>query len=330
MAVRYTLLNSENGTPAQTGFPTNAVQTTNFGFNCAGGPLESIIFRFTGTKNAAGDLTQDFAGAISSLRVIVNGETCYDHRSGYADPDADTTASQMGYFMNSIGNHLSNMVVASTTAVEAYFRVPLGRVLPAGISRIEYTLGTAALGGASTATGVEVWAVYNSSMQTRTTVCAATSFSAGGTGQEQVTVRIPSNQPGVIAGVLIQNDRDTDTDITEVRVLSQSDYSLEMNYWRYLNSDLANGIMFGRTAGSQLQMEYRQICPGAYFLPLFGLSRESDLVLQVTTAAARTLLFTPVLVASVNASEGAQQAQTQAVPTNTSRAILDISGQADA
>ena len=132
MAVRYTLLNSENGTPAQTGFPTNAVQTSNFGFNCAGGPLESIIFRFTGTKNAAGDLTQDFAGAISSLRVIVNGETCYDHRAGYSDPDADTTASQMGYFMNSIGNHLSNMVVASTTAVEAYFRVPLGRVLPAG------------------------------------------------------------------------------------------------------------------------------------------------------------------------------------------------------
>jgi hypothetical protein len=100
--------------------------------NVPGGPLESVIFRFTGTKNAAGDLTQDFAGAISSLRVIVNGETCYDHRAGYSDPDGDTTASQMGYFMNSIGNHLSNMVVASTTAVEAYFRVPLGRQLPAG------------------------------------------------------------------------------------------------------------------------------------------------------------------------------------------------------
>ena len=167
-------------------------------------------------------------------------------------------------------------------------------------------------------------------MQTRTTVCAATSFTAGGTGQEEVVVRIPANQPGVIAGVMIQNDRDTDTDITEVRVLSQSDYSLEMNYWRYLNSDLANGIMFGRTAGSQLQMEYRQICPGGYFLPLFGLSRGDDLRLQITTAAARTLLFTPVLVASVSASEGADPAQTQAVPSNTSRAILDISGQADA
>ena len=330
MGIRYTLVNTEAGAPAATGFPTNAVQTTNFGFNVPGGPLESVIFRFTGTKNAAGDLTQDFAGAISSLRVIVNGETAYDHRSGYADPDADTTASQMGYFMNSIGNHLSNMVVASTTAVEAYFRVPLGRQLPAGVSRIEYTLGTAALGGASTNTAVEVWCVYNSAMQTMTTVCAATSFTAGGTGQEEVVVRIPANQPGVIAGVMIQNDRDTDTDITEVRVLSQSDYSLEMNYWRYLNSDLANGIMFGRTAGSQLQMEYRQICPGGYFLPLFGLSRGDDLRLQITTAAARTLLFTPVLVASVNAAEGADPAQTQAVPSNTSRAILDISGQADA
>ena len=330
MSIRYTLVNSESGTAAATGFPTNAAQTTNFGFNVPGGHLESVIFRFTGTKNAAGHLTQDFAGAISSLRVIVNGETCYDHRSGYSDPDGDTTASQMGYFMNSIGNHLSNMVVASTTAVEAYFRVPLGRQLPAGVSRIEYTLGTAALGGASTNTAVEVWCVYNDNMQTRTTVAAATSFTAGGTGQEEVVVRIPANQPGVIAGVMIQNDRDTDTDVTEVRVLSQSDYSLEMNYWRYLNSDLANGIMFGRTAGSQLQMEYRQICPGGYFIPLFGLARGDDLRLQITTAAARTLLFTPVLVASVGAQAVPEPAQTQAVRVNTNQAILDISGAADA
>ena len=123
MAIRYTLVNTETGAPAATGFPTTAAQTTNFGFNVPGGPLESVIFRFTGTKNAAGDIDQDFAGAISSLRVIVNGETCFDHRSGYNDAGNDTTASQMGYFMNSIGNHLSNMVVASTTAVEAYFRV---------------------------------------------------------------------------------------------------------------------------------------------------------------------------------------------------------------
>ena len=167
-------------------------------------------------------------------------------------------------------------------------------------------------------------------MQTRTTVAAATSFTAGGTGQEEVVVRIPANQPGVIAGVMIQNDRDTDTDVTEVRVLSQSDYSLEMNYWRYLNSDLANGIMFGRTAGSQLQMEYRQICPGGYFIPLFGLARGDDLRLQITTAAARTLLFTPVLVASVGAQAVPEPAQTQAVRVNTNQAILDISGAADA
>ena len=330
MAIRYTLVNTEAGAPAATGFPTNAAQTTNFGFNVPGGPLESVIFRFTGTKTNAADLTQDFAGAISSLRVIVNGETCYDHRAGYSDPDGDTTPSQMGYFMNSIGNHLSNMVGASTTAVEAYFRVPLGRQLPAGVSRIEYTLGTAVLGAASSNTAVEVWCVYNDNMQTRTTVAAATSFSAGGTGQEEVTVRIPANQPGVIAGVMIQNDRDNDGDLTEVRVVSQSDYSLEMNYWRYLSSDLANGIMFGRTAGSQLQMEYAQVFPGGYFIPLFGLARGDDLRLQITTTSAQTFLFTPVLVASVSAQAVPEPAQTQAVAVNTSKAILDISGAADA
>ena len=333
MAIRYTLVNTETGTAAATGFPTNAAQTTNFGFNVPGGPLESVIFRFTGTKNAAGDIDQDFAGAISSLRVIVNGETCFDHRSGYNDPANDTTASQMGYFMNSIGNHLSSEVVASSTAVEAYFRVPLGRQLPAGVSRIEYTLGTAAIGGASTNTQVELWCVYNSSMQTRTTVAAATSFTAGGTGQEEVVVRIPANQPGVIAGVMIQNDRDTDADLSEVRVLSQSDYSLEMNYWRYLNSDLDNGVMYGTPGAggaALLSMNYAQLSPGGYFIPLFGLSRGDDLRLQITTTSAQTFLFTPVLVASVGASDMPDPMQTQAVPSNTSRAILDISGQADA
>ena len=330
--IRYVLVNTESGTPAQSGFPTDSQNVTNFGFNVPSGNLESVIFRFTGTLTNAAALTQDFAGCIAALRVIVNGETCFDHRAGYSDPSNDTTASQMGYFMNSIGMGLSSAVVASSTAQEAYFRVPLGRVLDAtGVSRIEYTLTTAALSHASTGTQVEVWCVYNDAMTTRTTIPPATSFTSGGSGQENVTVRIPANQPGVVAGLLIQGPNDTDGSLSEIRLLSQSEFSLETNYWRFLANDLRNGVIYQQNGNSATEMSFAQLSPGAYFIPTFGLSRNTDdLRVQITTSVAQQYLFTPVLVASVSAGQGMQAVQTQAVRTNTSQAILDISGAADA
>ena len=338
MAVRYTLVNTASG--AASGFPgspaAGAAQNTNFGMNVPGGPLESVIFRLQGTLNAAANLTQDIGGAISSLRVIINGETCFDHRSGYTTPAAATTCSQFTYFMNSIGHNLSNAVAASDTAVDAFIRVPLGRQLPSGISRIEYTLGASALAAQATATSVEVWCVYNDNFETRTTVPAATSVTVGA-GQQEVSVRMPANEPGVIAGVMIQNQDATDTDITSCRVISQSDYSVDQSMWRYLNSDLYNSVMYvapnSGDSNELLQMKPVQLCPGALFIPTFGLSRADELRMQITIAAAgagNVLLFTPVLVASAGAAASPGQTQTQAVRSNTSAAILDISGAADA
>ena len=338
MAIRYTLVSTQAG--AASGFPgspaAGAAQTTNFGFNVPGGPLESLIFRLQGTLNGAGDLTQDIGGAISSLRVITNGETCFDHRSGYTTPGAATTCSQFTYFMNSIGHNLSNAVAASATVVDAYIRCPLGRSLAQGISRIEYTLATAALAAQATVTSVEVWCVYNDNFQSRTTVPAATSVTVGA-GQQEVSVRMPANEPGVIAGVMVQNQDATDTDITSLRVISQSDYSIGQGMWRFLNSDLFNGVMYtapnSGDANDLIQMKPAQICPGGIFIPTFGLSRADELRMQITIAAAgagNVLLFTPVLVASASAQASAGQTQTQAVRTNTSAAILDISGAADA
>lgn len=328
MSIRYTLVNTETGAPAATGFPTNAAQTVNEGMNIPGGPLESIIFRFTGTLNAAGDIDSDLASAISQMRVILNGESFFDYRQGYSTPNSGASeASQFGYFLNSMGENLSSEVVAQTTVKEAYLRIPCGIQAPPGVSRLEYTFSTTATGGASTNTQVEVWCVYNDSMQTRTTVAAATSFTASGTGQEEVVVRVPANFPGVLAGVLVQNDR-AQEDISEIRVVSQSDYSLEVNYWRYLNSDLFNTVLFG-SAASQTQLNISQLSPGTVFVPLYGLARGDDIRLQVTTSAARTLLFNPVLVAAANAKSAAEPGQTQAVKNNTLQAVLERSGAAN-
>ena len=320
MAVRYSLVNSDST------FPTNAASTANAGFNIAGGPIESIIFRFEGTVTS-GDMGGDFPMCISQMRLVLNGESFHNYQSGYTmNQDAP---SQYGYFLNSLSDDRFSSEVIGDTAKDAFIRVPVGRQAPPGVSRLEYTIGTAALGNAATGT-MECWVVYNDAAETSTYIGNPTSLTASGTGQEEVVVRLPSNVPGVVAGVLVQNDRATDADITGFRIVSQSDWNMDSEMWRFLSGDMQNGVQFASDDLDANAQTYRQSIAATYFLPTLGLSRSDDLRMQITTAAARTVTFTPVLVAPFNASEGAQPVQTQRVPTNTNRAILETSGQADA
>jgi len=320
MAVRYSLVNSDST------FPTNAASTANAGYNIAGGSIESIIFRFEGTVTS-GDMGGDFPMAISQLRIVLNGESFFNYQAGYTMNQ--DLPSQLGYFLNSLSDDRFSSEVIGDTAKDAFVRVPVGRQAPPGVSRLETTIATAALGNAATGT-LETWIVYNDAAETSTYVGNPTSLSASGTGQEEVVVRLPSNVPGVVAGVLVQNDRATDTDITGFRVVSQSDWNMDTPYWRFLNGDMQNGVQFASDDLSAVSQSYAQSIAGTYFIPTLGLSREDDVRLQITTAAARTVTFTPVLVSGFNAQEGGQPRQTQRVPTNTSRAILDTTGQADA
>ena len=320
MAVRYSLVNSDAT------YPTTAASTGNAGYNIAGGSIESIIFRFEGTT-ATGDLGGDFPMCISQLRIVLNGESFFNYQAGYTmNQDAP---SQLGYFLNSMSDDRFSSEVIGDTAKDAFVRVPVGRQAPPGVSRLETTIALAATAGAGTGT-LETWIVYNDAAETATYVGNPTSLSASGTGQEEVVVRLPSNVPGVVAGILVSNDRATDTDITGFRIVSQSDWNMDTPYWRFLNGDMQNGVQFASDDLDANAQTYRQSIAGTYFLPTLGLSREDDVRLQITTAAARTVTFTPVLVSGFNAQEGGQPRQTQRVPTNTSRAILDTTGQADA
>ena len=340
MAVRYSLVNSNAD------FPTNAASTFNAGFNIAGGPIESVIFRFQGTVTAL-DIAGDFPSCVSQMRLTLNGESFMNYQAGYTLAGANTP-SQLGYFLNSMSDDRfsSEVITTAGTAKDAYIRVPVGRQAPAGISRLEYTIQTAALGNAGAGT-CEVWIVYNDAAQTSPYVGKPTSLTTSGADggvQEEVVVRLPSNVPGVVAGILVQNDRATDADITGFRIVSQSDWSMDSSYWRFLNGDLQGGVVWaaeasnagdpagltGALAGQQSGPTVGQSCTATYFLPTLGLSRSDDVRMQITTAAARTVTFTPILVSGFNASEGSQPQQTQRIVTNTSKAILDTSGQADA
>ena len=316
MGVRYTLVDSS------TNAPSNAAVTYNAGFNIPGGAVDEIIIRCTETLNAAGDIAADWPNVVSSLRLILNGETVWDFQAGYQDA-ANNGPSPLGYLLNSMGRGRSVETNTGGTGREVYLRIPVGRNIAAGISRMEYSIAYGALAGASTSPTLQFWIRYNPAMQTTTTLGAATTFNYSATTQ-QVVMRVPQNVPGTLAGVIVQNDRANDTDITDFRIVSQSDFSMDTDMWRALNGDLYNGVEYMDPATAD-QLTFAQGVDGAYFLPLFGLSLKDDLRMQVTAASARTLSLTPVITSGIAGKPQPAQVQTQSVQTNVAKAVLDDS-----
>lgn len=323
MAVRYTLVETN------TDVFGNAASTVNNGFNIPGGAIDEIIIRIQATVAAAGDIVADTGSMITALRLVLNGETITDFRSNFSN-DATVGASAVSYFFNSMGQGRALDVNVSGTAKDYYLRVPVGRNVAAGISRLEYTIQYDGTGAAVTNPQLQVWCRYNPNFAQTTTIGAATSYlTAGAAGgvTEQVVVRIPQNVPGFLAGVLIQGGTEADT-MTAARVISQSDYSIDIDMWRALNGDLMNGIMFAQGAAAvagQGLLTFSQASLGLVFLPLFNLSLKDDLRMQITTTGAETFTFTPVIVSPVVGKPQPAQVQTQAVRTSTSGAILSDS-----
>ncbi len=323
MSLRYTLVETST-----VNVPGAAGASYNAGFNVPGGAVDEIIIRIQGTMNAVGDLASDTGSIIAALRIVLNGETFFDFRNNFGS-NATTGASATSVFMNAMGSGRSQDVNSSTTARDYFIRVPVGRNIAAGISRLEYTIQYSALGGAFTGASIEWWMRYNPAMQNTVTIGAATSYlTAGAAGgvTEQVVVRVPQNVPGVLAGVMIQGGSAADT-MTSARVISQSDYSIDTDYWRMLGGDIRNGILFAQPAAAVANglLTFSQKSLGNLFVPLFNLSLQDDLRMQITTTAAETFTFTPVIVSSIVGQPQPGAVQTQSVPTSVSKAILSVS-----
>ena len=323
MSLRYTLVETST-----VNVPGAAGATYNAGFNVPGGAVDEIIVRIQGTMNAVGDLASDMGSVIAALRVVLNGETFFDFRNNFGT-NATTGASSTSVFMNAMGSGRSQEVNTSTTVRDYYLRIPVGRNIAAGISRLEYTIQYSALGGAFTGASIEWWMRYNPAMQNTVTIGAATSYlTAGAAGgvTEQVVVRVPQNVPGVLAGIMVQGGSAADT-MTSLRVISQSDYSIDTNFWRMLGGDLRNGILFAQPAAAVANglLTFSQASLGNLFVPLFNLSLDDDLRCQITTTGAETFTFTPVIVSSIVGQPQPGAVQTLAAPTSVSKAILSVS-----
>ena len=319
--VRYTLVDT-----SATNVPIVAAAVHNAGMNIPGGAVDEVIVRFAFTLNAAGDIAADTSNIIDSFRLILNGETVWDYQASISD-NANNAAGTFGYLLNSLGPGRSVDVNTQAATREYYIRVPIGRNIAPGISRLEYTLGYAALtgaGGAPTAASTEFWIRYNPAMQTTTTLGAATTAPYTATTQ-QVVCRVPQNVPGTLAGVLIQTDQDAADEITDIRVVSQSDFAMDVDMWRMLNGDLYNGVQFMDPA-TAAGLQFGQALLGQVFIPLYQLSLADDLRMQVTANAANTLSITPVLTNPISGKPAPAQVQTESVPTNTAKSVLAASG----
>ena len=299
--VRYTLVESN-----ETAVPIAAAAANfNRGMNIPGGAVDEVVVRFTLTGVTAGDIDADFPNLINSCRLILNGETVFDFVAGYSAA-TQNSPSTLGYLLNSLGpgRSLELCDTGTTTAKEASLRIPVGRNIAPGISRLEYSIGFNALANAATSGTVQWWIRYNPAMQTTTTVGAATTATYANTTQ-QVVCRVPQNVPGTLAGVLIQNDATTDTDLTDIRVVSQSDFAMDIDMWRVLNGYLYNGIKFADDdfLVANGYLTFAQFCSGSVFLPLYQLSLADDLRMQITATTAGTR---SIPRSSLHPSQGSQ------------------------
>ena len=320
---------------------TGGVQVVNVGENLAGGPLDSLIMRLTITTGAA-PCASDTSTLVQGVSVNFNGTRYHQFNAALTEITAENQPGQYGYFLNSIGGRFAEIPGSNTTR-EAYFRIPIGQALSAGTARMELTMTYNATAVAVASGQFEVFALYNSNMQTATFIPTSTSSTAMPAGQQQVVVRIPAKTGYVVSGIMVLNDGTAAAPNTAqdnlgangIVNLSQGPYGLDADFLRLMNGDLSGEIPLYSTGtslgfdGAGAATEQPQVipaiqCAGSIFVPTFGLNTGSDVILLVDSAAAGSnRIFIPVLTAAASSTTETQPVQTAAVRTNTQKAILD-------
>ncbi len=314
--VRFAMIESTNTVG---NFPTNSANQYNVGINAQGGLIEYLCLRYdlTFAENPCGSTT--IMQLIDSIRVVVNGEVVHDFRSQAGD-NSSAGASSYDLLLNHIGGRAYEVTGGKETR-EGYIGIPLGLNTATGVNRYEIIVQWKAAAAAISSGTLQWWLKFNTATQKQTTVVPATSFTHS-SSLEQVVVRIPMNVPGVVSGILIQNDSLEDQLGNQgIRINSLGDYGLELEMWRWLNGDIMNGIASSNPGTSLVQQTYQTSLPGTLFLPTYGLTG-GDVILQVDSSAATTRTYTPIITAMVGSSQMDTVRQTQSAPSNTAQTIV--------
>ena len=316
MAVTFAMINADSTTA---NLPTETPNTVNVGINAQGGAYEYLVMKFDCTF-ALDPVLTDFTNLISSLRVIINGEVVHDFRAGFGG-NANDNPANYAYVLNAIGGRVYELPDGTTTRT-GYIGIPLGRNYPAGVNRIEIVTDWAAAAGGITSGTIQWWLKFNPAFQKTTTMVPSTSF-VHSASIEQVVVRVPQNVPGVVSAILVQNDSAKDELGTQgIRVQALGAYGLDASMWRWMNGDLANGVMYSNQALTSVRQEYSFGIDGCMLLPVFGLAG-GDIVLQVDSTAATTRTYTPIITSAKDGKGEPDVRQTQRAPSNTAKSIVN-------
>lgn len=316
--VRFAMIESTN---AVGNMPTTTANQYNVGINAQGGLVEYLCLRYDITFGEDPCASTQISQLIDTLRVVVNGEVVHDFRSGFGD-NASEGAGTYDYLLNSIGGRTYEVVGGKQTR-EGYIGIPLGLNTPTGVNRYEIMVQwKATAAGATPSSGsLQWWLKFNTATQKQTTVVPATSFTHSAS-LEQVVVRVPQNVPGVVSAILVQNDSGADELGNQgIRINSLGDYGLEVQMWRWLNSDIINGIEAANATASDTQQTFQTELEGALVIPCYGLTG-GDIVLQVDSSAATTRTYTPIITCMVGSSSMDTVRQTQKAVSNTAQTIV--------
>jgi len=316
--VRFAMIDSTSTT---SNMPTTSAASYSTGINAQGGLIEYLCLRYDMSFNDNPCVNTSIMQLIDSIRVVVNGEVVHDYRSANGG-NASSGASAYDLLINHIGGRAYE-VPGGTTTREGYLGIPLGLNTPTGVNRYEIIVQWKATAGGATIEGgnLQWWLKFNTSTQKQTTVVPATSFQHAA-ALEQVVVRVPQNVPGVVSGILVQNDSAADEFGNQgIRINSLGDYGLEVEMWRWLNGDIMNGIEAVNAGTATYKQIEQTSLPGTLFMPTYGLTG-GDIVLQVDSSAVTTRTYTPIITATVGSSQMDTVRQTQSAPSNTAQTIV--------
>jgi hypothetical protein len=309
--------------------PTTTARNWSQGFSLQNGTLEFLTLRYDLTFGATPVAAADLTSIISSLRVIVNGSVMHDFVAGTA-ANTSATASQYSYALNKMGGRAVEVAdEGDATTRQGYINIPLGVTLNSqGQNRIECIVGWNATGTGATITSgsLEWWGRYNSGTVNGQILAASTTYQHSAASIEQVIVRCPTLLPAgaTISGLLVLNDDVQDNIGSEgIRINSLSNFGIQPDQWRMVNSDLLNGVEFN--AGSTVvenNLTYAQGLAGALLIPVFNLTLGDVTVTVSNGADATTRRYFPVITYPVGGKQGVEQKQQATVVGSSSRAIL--------
>jgi len=198
--VRFAMIESTNTVG---NMPTSTTNSYNVGINAQGGLVEYLCLRYDLTFAADPCVNTSIISLIDSIRVVVNGEVVHDFRSSFGGNDAKG-ASSYDVLLNHVGGRAYEVPAGGLTR-EGYIGIPLGLNTATGVNRYEIIVQWKAAAAAIASGSLQWWLKFNTATQKTTTIVPATSFNHSAS-LEQVVVRVPMNVPGVVSGILIQND----------------------------------------------------------------------------------------------------------------------------